>query len=211
MPFTTLLCDLDDTLYPPASGLWGEIAGRINQYMHERLGFPREQIATLRESLFRQYGTTLRGLQATCRVDADEYLAFVHDVPLERYLHPDPVLRTVLESLDMRRYIFTNADAAHAGRVLQVLGLEGVFTGILDIHTMSPYCKPMPEAFDLALRAIGDPDPRLCILVDDQPRSLGTARTLGMTTILVSLDGPSPDCDPTIRSLAELPGVLAGV
>jgi len=207
---TTLFCDLDDTLYPANSGLWGEIAGRISRYMHERLGLPLEQIEAVREAYFRQYGTTLRGLQANHHVDVDEYLAFVHDVPLANYLRPDPALRAALERLPLRKYIFTNADAAHARRVLKVVGLEGIFDGILDIHTITPYCKPMPEAFALALKAAGSPDPRAVVLVDDQARITRAARALGFYTVLVSRDGAGPDADLKLEKLSALPDLPAG-
>ena len=115
--FNTIFFDLDETLYPSSSGLWLAIRERINAFMHERMGFPPEQIEALREEYFREYGTTLRGLQANYSVDMDEYLAFVHDLPLEAHLHPDPELRGVIEALPARKFIFTNADCAHANRV----------------------------------------------------------------------------------------------
>ena len=159
MRFNTLLFDLDETLYPSSSGLWMAIRERINAFLLERMGFPPEQIEILREKYFREYGTTLRGLQANYSVDMEEYLAFVHDVPLEKYLHPDPQVRQVIAALPARKYIFTNADNAHANRVLDVLDLQGLFDGILDVHTISPYCKPMPESLELALQAAGSPPP----------------------------------------------------
>ena len=207
---TTLFCDLDDTLYPSNTGLWGEIAVRINRFMHERLGLPLEQIAEVREAYFRQYGTTLRGLQANHRVDVDDYLAFVHDVPLADYLRPDPGLRAALQRLSLRKYIFTNADAAHARRVLKALDLEGLFDGIFDIHTIAPYCKPMPEAFELALAAAGGLDPRAVVLIDDQPRITRAARQLGFYTVLVGRNGAAPDADLVIERLSALPGLPMG-
>lgn len=207
---TTLFCDLDDTLYPANSGLWGEIAGRINRYMHERMGFPLETLAEVREAYFRQYGTTLRGLQANHAIDVDDYLAFVHDVPLDRYLRPDPALRAVLERLPLRKYIFTNADANHARRVLKATGLEGIFDGILDIHTIAPYCKPMPDAFAQALKAVGDPDPHTVVLVDDQARITRAARALGFYTILVGRDGSEADADLKLETLSALPELPRG-
>jgi putative hydrolase of the HAD superfamily len=155
MSFSTFFFDLDETLYPSSSGLWVEIRGRINAYMHERMGFSWEQIEGLREKYFREYGTTLRGLQANHSVEMDDYLAFVHDVPLDRYLQPDPRMRSALEGLPGRRFIFTNADRAHAERVTAALGLEGLWQGIIDVHVLAPYCKPMPESFQLALKAAG--------------------------------------------------------
>jgi putative hydrolase of the HAD superfamily len=208
MPFSTLFFDLDDTLYPPRSGLWGEIGGRINLYMHDRLGFPLEDLEAVREKYFMEFGTTLRGLQAHHQVDMNEYLAFVHDVPLDRYIAPDPGLRAALASIPIRKFIFTNADKNHADRVVKRLGLEGLFEGTIDVHTIAPYCKPMPEAFELALAAAGNPDPASCLLLDDQARITRAAARLGMRTVLVGQREAGPDADAALPRLADLPELL---
>lgn len=208
MRFTTFFFDLDETLYPSSTGLWQAMRARINAYMHERLGFSPEQIEALREQYFRDYGTTLRGLQANHQVDMDDYLAFVHDVPLEQYLCPNPRLRAALESIRARKFIFTNADCAHAKRVTRALGLEGLFDGCIDVHAIAPYCKPMPEAFEKALAAAGNPDPRACVLLDDQARITRAARALGMYTVLVGRDDPGFDADLALLSLTDLPDRL---
>ncbi|MBE3040182.1 MAG: pyrimidine 5'-nucleotidase [Chloroflexi bacterium] len=210
MRFNTFFFDLDETLYPTSSGLWSAIRERINAYMYERMGFPPEQIEVLREQFFREYGTTLRGLQANYTVDMDEYLAFVHNVPLEAHLHPDPELHRVIEALPARKFIFTNADSLHANRVLDVLGLQGLFDGILDVHTLAPYCKPMPESFEMALQAAGSPDPRTCALLDDQARITRAARSLGFYSILVGKDSAGEDADAALVKWTDLPGLLDG-
>ena len=208
MRFTTLFFDLDETLYPADTGLWQAIAGRIAQYLRERMGFQPEQGAALQEKYFREYGTTLRGLQANHQVDMDDYLAFVHDVPLERYIHPDPELRAVIASLSCRKFIFTNADTRHAKRVLKVRGLEGLFDGIIDVHVIAPYCKPMPESFGLALKAAGNPDPHACLLLDDQRRITRAGRALGLYTVLVGKESAGDDADAALPRLADLPRLL---
>ena len=210
MQFTTLFFDLDDTLYPPNTGLWTAIAGRINLYMTERMGFPDEQVVSLREKYFREFGTTLRGLQANHGVDMDDYLAFVHDVPLEHYIHPDPDVQAAIASIPTRKFIFTNSDTNHARRVLDVLGLQGLFAGIIDVHSMAPYCKPMPEAFGLALKAAGAPEQQTCVLLDDQMRITRAARSLGIYTVLVGKSTPGDDADAALLHLTDLPGLLAG-
>ena len=210
MRFNTFFFDLDETLYPSSSGLWIAIRERINTYMLERLGFPPEQIGVLREQLFHEYGTTLRGLQINYAVDADEYLAFVHDVPLESHLQPDPELRGVIEALPVRKYIFTNADCAHAARVLKALDLDGLWDGCIDVHDIAPYSKPMPESFSLALKAAGSPDPHTCVLLDDQARITRAARNLGMFTILVGKESAGEDADAALVKWIDLPGLLDG-
>jgi putative hydrolase of the HAD superfamily len=208
MRFSTFFFDLDETLYPPSSGLWGEIRARINLYLGERMGFTPEKIEQVREQYFKEYGTTLRGLQANYQVDMEDYLAFVHAVPLERYLQPDPALRAVLEGLPGRKYIFTNADRAHAERVTRALGLDGLWDGVIDVHVIAPYCKPMPGSFERALRSAGNPDPHGCVLLDDQARITLAARQFGMYTVLVGQRDCGLDADAALVHLADLPGLL---
>ena len=117
MRFTTLFFDLDDTLYPSSTGLWLAIKDRMNLYMIERLGLPESDVPFLREQYFKMYGTTLRGLEERHKVDKQDFLAYVHDLPLTEYLCPNPVIRDVIASLPTRNFIFTNADASHARRV----------------------------------------------------------------------------------------------
>ena len=210
MRFNTFFFDLDETLYPANSGIWMLIRERINAFMRERMGFPPEQIETLREKYFQEFGTTLRGLQANYQVDMEDYLAFVHNVPLQPPLHPDPVQRAVIERLPGRRFIFTNADCAHADRVTRAVGLDGLFEACIDVHAIAPYCKPMPESFDLALKAAGSPPPQQCVLLDDQPRVTRAARRLGIFSILVGRESAGEDADAAMLRWSDLPSLLDG-
>ncbi len=201
--------DLDDTLYPVSSGLWQAMRARIGAYMHEKLGIPQEDIPRLREQYFREYGTTLRGLQHFYPIDTADYLAYVHDVPLEDYLQPNPALREMLAALPLERWILTNADAAHARRVLRVLGVEDLFRGIVDTLSMHPYCKPQPEGFQAALRRVDRPA-AACILVDDLPANTRAARALGFCTVLIQENpSPSPAADAVVGSVLEVGQKLA--
>ncbi|MGC8855540.1 MAG: pyrimidine 5'-nucleotidase [Anaerolineae bacterium] len=210
MRFTTIFFDLDDTLYPASTGLWEVLKARMGRYMAERLDIPESEIARLREQYFREYGTTLRGLQANYHVDPQDFLAYVHDVPLHDYLTPNPALGALIASLPTRNLIFTNADLPHARRVLAVLGLEGCFSDIVDINAIAPYCKPMPEAFHIAMKIAGEEDAHRCVIIDDQPRTTRTARSLGMLSILYGQNEPHPDADFTLTDWQILPALLNG-
>jgi putative hydrolase of the HAD superfamily len=142
MRFETLFFDLDGTLYPEDNGLWDAIKARIDRYLLEVMGFTPQEARRLRKVFMQQYGTTLRGLQTEFHIDAEHYLAYVHDLPLDQYLAPNPALRGLLLGLSARRWIFTNSDAGHAGRVLDALGLAGCFEGIIDIRALEFICKP---------------------------------------------------------------------
>ncbi len=205
---TTLFIDLDDTIYPASNGLWLAIRRRIDLFVAQKLNLPAEEAAAVRHSLFSKYSTTLRGLQAMYQVDEEEYLRFVHDVPLSDYLSPDPALKEILQAYPQQKVIFTNADCTHARRVLAALDLESCFERIIDLHTFQPYCKPMPEAFQVAFDLL-EVDPKQCVLIDDYLRNLVTAKSFGMQTVWITQKPPDPAADSLIPSLKELPGVLS--
>ena len=205
--FATIFIDLDDTLYPASSGLWLAIRQRILLFVASKLNLTLEEAETVRKGLFKQYGTTLRGLQTAYQVDEYEYLSFVHDLPLSGYFGPDPILRQTLLAYPQQKVIFTNADTPHARRVLAARSLEGCFEKIIDIHAIQPYCKPMPEAFQIAFDLL-DVDPQECVLIDDSLPNLITAKSFGMRTVWISDNPPEPAADYTIFSVSELPSVL---
>lgn len=203
-----MFLDLDDTLYPPSTGIWSAIGVRIDLYMVERLHLPVEQVPALRRQLFRQYGTTLRGLVVTMNIDPVDYLDFVHDVPVERMLQPDARLREILSGLLPRKVILTNANCKHAGRVLDALKVKDCVDQIIDILDVTPYCKPQAGAFECALRLAGEEDPTQCALVDDGLPNLATARQLGFHTVRVGSAEPSQEYEVGISSIHELPGAI---
>ena len=210
MKYTTIFFDLDDTLYPASTGLWQTIKERMNLYMAERMGFDLAEIPTLREKYYLQYGTTLRGLQANHEIDVEDFLAFVHDLPLGDYIQPKPELCKIISAIGTRNLVFTNADAAHARRVLKALALDDCFEAIVDVNAVAPYCKPMPESFQIAMRMAGESDPGCCVLIDDLPRTTLAAREAGWFSILFGQDKPHPDANATLTNWKQLASILNG-
>jgi pyrimidine 5'-nucleotidase len=208
MNSSALFFDLDDTLYPNSNGLWEAIRARMTDYLRDPLGFPADEIPELRQTYFETYGTTLRGLQINHSVDADDYLAFVHDLPLEEYISPDPQLHDLLISLPQRKWIFTNADSNHAMRVLGILGLEDCFDGIIDVRALDYLCKPELQAYQRALALADETDPANCVLFDDSLRNLAPAQAAGFTTVLVGTIETHPGADYSVKKLNDLPQVF---
>jgi putative hydrolase of the HAD superfamily len=208
MKFTTLFFDLDDTLYPSSNGLWSAIKERIMRYMVDRLDIPATQAPDLQRQYYQNYGTTLRGLQHHHQVNALDFLEYVHNVSLGAYLKPDEGLNALLEQLPQRKWIFTNADAAHAQRVLVELQIQPFFEGIVDVVSTGYACKPEDQAYHFALSAAGESEPGRCIFIDDSPRNLAPARRLGFWTVLVGSTRPDEAAHFSIQSLRDLPAVL---
>jgi pyrimidine 5'-nucleotidase len=208
MTFKSIFFDLDATLYPADNGLWTEIGNRIEVFMSSFLGLSPEEIQNLKQIYYENYGTTLSGLQRHHNVDPQEYLAFVHDIPLRKYLQPDHSLRKIIQSLNQEKWIFTNSDHAHAQRVINELNLDNCFNGIIGLEALSYYCKPNREAFERALSLAGETHPNEIVYLDDSYQNLKAANYLGFFTILVGTDSPQPVVDLSILRPHDLPNAL---
>lgn len=188
MTIEAILFDLDDTLYPRSAGVLGQVRVLILRYMQSRLGLAPDEAEALRRRYLHTYGTTMRGLQIHHQIDADDYLDYVHDIPLRNYLQANPALDRALASLPPRKIIFTNASREHAERVLETLGVRHHFDRIVDVRDVDFESKPRIAAYRRICQLL-DLRPEECVLVEDNVRNLRPARELGMTTVLVAEDG----------------------
>jgi putative hydrolase of the HAD superfamily len=187
--------DLDDTLYPASTGLFGHVSKRITRRIAATLGVPEEEARVRQRALWRKYGTSLRGLQVEHGVDPEPFLAFVHDVPVDDLLEPDPDLAAMLARLPGERHVFTNGPSEFAHRVLRRLGVDDLFTHVFDIRHAEFVPKPDRHPYVRAMAALDAPANTL-LLVDDAPQNLAQARALGWWTAWLrsphSLAGGSP-------------------
>jgi putative hydrolase of the HAD superfamily len=181
-----ILFDLDDTIYPKSSGIWSMIRERIDTFMIDNLGYDQNNVHSTRENFFKHYGTTLRGLESVHQIDPVEYLKFVHQIPLSEKIGPNSHLSTMLRKLPQKKVIFTNGDRWHAKRVTDLLEITDQFEMVIDILDISPYCKPMSEAFRITFDKLGNPQPQEILMIDDNIRNIQMADSLGMKTIWVN-------------------------
>jgi putative hydrolase of the HAD superfamily len=181
----TWLFDLDNTLYPLESGLGLAVSARITDFVADLTGLPREEAHALQKRYLVEHGLTLRGMMTHHGVDPDVYHAHLHDISLD-CLVADPALRAGLERLPGRRLIFTNADAIHAARVIERLGLEGLFDDVFHIGRAAFAPKPSAAAFG-AIVAAHAIVPAATAFFEDAAHNLAPAAALGMTTVLVGL------------------------
>jgi putative hydrolase of the HAD superfamily len=180
--------DLDNTLYRADNGVFAQIEARMTDYVERLLNLPRDAARAVQKDLYRQYGTTLNGLMREHDCDAEEYLAYVHDIDLGD-LAADPGLKAALARLPGRRFVFTNGCANHAARILDRIGLADSFDAVWDIRTMQFMPKPMAEAYACVMAA-GMIEGSEAAMFDDIARNLVPARALGMTTVWLKTDAP---------------------
>ncbi len=205
--------DLDDTLYPPESRFMRLIQQRINDYFVRTSGLPADRAMTIQKGYLRDYGTSLAGLMTHYSIDPTDFLAEVHDVPLD-LLKPDPGLRAAMERLQGPRIVFTNGSMAHARRVVEKLGLDDLFDGLFALEDADLIPKPDPRTFTRMAERF-DVDPASAAFFEDTARNLRPAKAIGMTTVLVgphAFDAEAPFVDHRAATLgpflatAILPG-----
>jgi putative hydrolase of the HAD superfamily len=206
MALTTIIFDLDDTLYPRGTGPLREVGRRIQQWLSERLDLNPAEAAAMRQRYAEHYGTTLGGLVAEHEVDVGEYLSFVHDLPVDQYVQSSPALAAMLRRIPLRKVIYTNATTEYSWRVMKALGVADCFEHVVGIEEVGLRNKPYPDAFECALELLGAHG-RESIMVEDTARNLVPAKALGARTVLI--DGePTEYVDYVVGSVLEVEQVV---
>jgi putative hydrolase of the HAD superfamily len=208
-----VLFDLDNTLYPSECDLFSLIDVRINRYMEDIVAIAPADVDTLRRRYWQDYGATLQGLIRHHAIDPEDYLVYVHAVDIGSRLSHDLELRQTLEALAVPSYIFSNGSRCHVERVVAALGLEGLFSDIFDIRIADYQPKPNPGPYQQVLARLKVTGSR-CVMVEDQPQNLQTAKQFGMKTVLVGKNLSVPAghgfVDAQLARPAQIGPLLAG-
>lgn len=175
--------DLDNTLYPASASLFPQIDAKMGAYIQDLLGLDPHAAWVVQKGFFHSHGMTLPGLMADHGVDPHEFLAYVHDVDVD-VVAPHPELGRLIARLPGKKFVFTNADAPYAERVLARLGLSDSFDALHDIHALGYVPKPQPPAYTSMCTTHGI-DPTRAIFVEDMARNLIAAKAIGMTTVWI--------------------------
>lgn len=176
----TWIFDLDNTLYPLACNLFGQVEERMAAFMMAELDINYDEAHRMRREFFHRHGTTLRGLMLDHDVEPARFLAYVHEIDLSG-IPADPVLVAAINRLPGRKLVFTNATARHAERVMDRIGLRGEIEAIHDIVASGYRPKPDPNAYESLTQRHGF-SPKTALFIEDMARNLEPAAALGMTT-----------------------------
>ena len=106
------LFDLDNTLYDGATKVFDQVDKKMTKFISEKLNVEKKK-QKIQKNYFQEYNTTLNGMIKHHKIDADEFLEFVHDVDLN-FLNKDENLEDEIKKLKGKKIIFTNGSRAHA-------------------------------------------------------------------------------------------------
>jgi putative hydrolase of the HAD superfamily len=188
------LLDLDNTLHDSRPALLPRIDRDMTGYMMARLGLSEAEAGALRRHYWQRYGATLLGLVRHHGVDPADFLRATHRFPdMASLVRRNVRLRRALAQLPGRRVLVTNAPHHYARQVIGSLGVAPLIEAIVSIETMRVAGRIRPKPSVLLMRQIVA---RLrthasrCVMVEDTLANLVSARSAGLSTVLVRSKGP---------------------
>ena len=101
------LFDLDNTLYSGKTKVFEQVDKKMSQFISEKLNVSKEEAKKIQKNYFHEYNTTLNGMIKNHKINADEFLDFVHDIDVD-FLKKDIQLGQELKKLSGKKIIFTN-------------------------------------------------------------------------------------------------------
>ena len=236
---TTLIFDVDDTLYDVGTGFTEHRGGEIVQrFMVDHLHFPTLEAAKeVRDQYFAKYHSTAKALTIAQQegkfppeaplFELDDLSTYWADNLDYGLLGPPKTeLYEALKKCPLTLVAFSNGPRKYVKRALEHLGLFDLFGDerLYAVDDVLPYCKPEKEAFETIFKNIGNPKPENCVMVEDSMKNIRSAKALGMKTVLITgksesgralpedapeVTDPAVDC--SMETIEEFPKILPGL
>jgi putative hydrolase of the HAD superfamily len=180
--------DLDNTLYSGDTKVFDQVDKKMSKFISEKLNVSIDEAKKIQKNYFHEYNTTLNGMIKNHKIDANEFLEFVHDVDLS-FLKADKALENEIRKLNGKKIIFTNGSKAHAANVTKRIGIDKLFDGVFDIVESDFIPKPSIEPYKKIIENYKI-EPQYCIFFEDIARNLKPAHKLGMKTVWIKNNEP---------------------
>lgn len=206
----TWLFDLDNTLHDASPHIFPHLHRSMREYIERHLNVDTAEATRIREAYWARYGATLLGLVRHHGIDPRHFLHETHqfdDLP-GMVVHERP-LRSMLKRLPGRKIVFSNAPLPYTEAVLEIIGIHRLIDAVWTVERLRFQPKPQMAGF-LRLLHRERLNPRTCVMVEDSPGNLRTAKNLGMKTVLISRNPRVPaHVDLRLQSVLDLPRHLA--
>jgi len=180
--------DLDNTLYSGQTKVFEQVDKKMSSFISSKLNITLDEAKKIQKDYFHRYSTTLSGMMKHHKIDANEFLEFVHDVNLD-FLKKDKDLENEISKIIGKKIIFTNGSKAHAANVTKRIGIDKLFDGVFDIVESNFIPKPSMKAYKILIEKYKI-EPQYCIFIEDIARNLKPAHELGMKTVWIKNDEP---------------------
>ena len=176
-----ILFDCDGVLYQDLESVFGQVSKRMTKYISNKLKINLTDAKKLQTNYFHKYNTSLNGLMIHHDIPPQEFLKYVHDIDLS-FMQKDSILRSEIEKLNLKKFVFTNGSKEHVKNITSHLGIDDLFDGVFDIVDANFHPKPAAEAFDLMVKKFKI-DPTETLYIEDIAKNLSIGKERGATTV----------------------------
>ena len=209
---TTLIFDVDDTLYDVGTGFTAHRNGEgATSFMVAKLNFPDQPTAQIvRDKYFEKYHSTAKALvvaeeegqlpmqKEQGQQENGEKKKIFNPKDLSKWWTeklnfsllggPNPNLVSMLESCPLNLVAFSNGPRSYVLKVLKEIGLDKAFPPekVFAVDDVLPSCKPEKVAFEKVMNAVGVKDASECMMIEDSMKNIRVAKGLGMGTLLIA-------------------------
>jgi len=170
--------DLDNTLYSGDTKVFDQVDKKMSQFISDKLNVNIKEARKIQKSYFHEYNTTLNGMIKNHKIDADEFLEFVHDVNLD-FLKKNKPLEQEITNLNGKKFIFTNGSKAHVANVTKRIGIEKLFDGVFDIVESDFIPKPSIEPYIKIIEKYKI-EPQYSIFIKDKKKNRKKPHLIGI-------------------------------
>ena len=195
------LFDYDLTLYGEEERfVLNSLDHRISLFVQKVVGCDFETAHKVRTDYLERFGTTLSGLMALHHTNPEDFFDFIHEPEFLIYPKVSPEKLALLESLEGRRYVFTNGRGDWSRAGMAHMQIDSAIEDVFDLKRMNWEGKPHASAYEKAekwLESRGvfckkDADKSQIVLLEDSLRNLEPAHERGWTTVLVNPNIQAP-------------------
>ncbi len=179
MKKTTIISDLDGTLYPKSNGLTRQIDNLADSFLSSATGMSKNQLIRL-EEIYPNILDALKVLQ----IPKKTYYTNVHNKLDYSVLRPNTEMNNLLASMKLNLFVVSLSPAEHIKRVLSLLQLENLVTGAFSISQEISSNKG--NCYKNILQKYNLSEDTVCVVGDNYLLDIEPAKRLNLSTALIS-------------------------
>lgn len=179
MKKTTIISDLDGTLYPKSNGLTRQIDNLADSFLSSVTGMSKNQLIRL-EEIYPNILDALKVLQ----IPKKTYYTNVHNKLDYSVLKPNTEMNNLLASMKLNLFVVSLSPAEHIKRVLSLLQLENLVTGAFSISQEISSNKG--NCYKNILQKYNLSEDTVCVVGDNYLLDIEPAKRLNLSTALIS-------------------------
>lgn len=183
--FDNYIFDLDATLYRDNGEVEADCERLVDEFFMARLNLSETDARKKREEILHKFHYEAEAMEPQFGISVKEFMDYICDVNVS-HLPRNPKLEEMLLRLPGERFIYTDSTVKHVHDTLRQIGVRAdIFAKIFDAEEAEYNFKYRCEGFEKFFDKCRI-EPHGSVMFEDSLRNLKTAKSFGMTAILIS-------------------------